>query len=297
LVLPEKKTREMGFIFSTEKVVYVLLLIFVCLENFGSNAQLLPEDEVQTLRTIFRKLQNQTVNIERTSCSDQNWNFVVESASNSPTSNITCDCTFNASSVCRVTNIQLKSFSLPGIFPPEFGNLTRLREIDLSRNFLNGTIPTTLSQIPLEILSVIGNRLSGPFPPQLGDITTLTDVNLETNLFTGPLPRNLGNLRSLKELLLSANNFTGQIPESLSNLKNLTEFRIDGNSLSGKIPDFIGNWTLLERLDLQGTSMEGPIPPSISNLTNLTELRITDLRGQAAFSFPDLRNLMKMKRL
>jgi len=35
----------MGFIFSTEKVVYVLLLIFVCLENFGSNAQLLPEDE------------------------------------------------------------------------------------------------------------------------------------------------------------------------------------------------------------------------------------------------------------
>ncbi|CAA0291890.1 unnamed protein product [Arabidopsis thaliana] len=287
----------MGFIFSTEKVVYVLLLIFVCLENFGSNAQLLPEDEVQTLRTIFRKLQNQTVNIERTSCSDQNWNFVVESASNSPTSNITCDCTFNASSVCRVTNIQLKSFSLPGIFPPEFGNLTRLREIDLSRNFLNGTIPTTLSQIPLEILSVIGNRLSGPFPPQLGDITTLTDVNLETNLFTGPLPRNLGNLRSLKELLLSANNFTGQIPESLSNLKNLTEFRIDGNSLSGKIPDFIGNWTLLERLDLQGTSMEGPIPPSISNLTNLTELRITDLRGQAASSFPDLRNLMKMKRL
>jgi len=84
---------------------------------------------VQTLRTIFRKLQNQTVNIERTSCSDQNWNFVVESASNSPTSNITCDCTFNASSVCRVTNIQLKSFSLPGIFPPEFGNLTRLREM------------------------------------------------------------------------------------------------------------------------------------------------------------------------
>jgi len=60
---------------------------------------------VQTLRTIFRKLQNQTVNIERTSCSDRNWNFVVESASNSPTSNITCDCTFNASSVCRVTNM------------------------------------------------------------------------------------------------------------------------------------------------------------------------------------------------
>jgi hypothetical protein len=112
----------------------------------------LPEDEVQTLRTIFRKLQNQTVNIERTSCLDRKWNFVAESTSKLPTSNITCDCTFNASSVCRVTNIQLRGFNLRGIIPPEFGNLTRLTEIDLVLNFLSGTIPTTLSQIPLEIL-------------------------------------------------------------------------------------------------------------------------------------------------
>ncbi|CAD5315431.1 unnamed protein product [Arabidopsis thaliana] len=236
----------MGFFFSTRKVL--LLIIFICLDIFGSNAQLLPEDEVQTLRTIFRKLQNQTVNIERTSCLDRKWNFVAESTSKLPTSNITCDCTFNASSVCRVTNIQLRGFNLRGIIPPEFGNLTRLTEIDLVLNFLSGTVPTTLSQIPLEILAVTGNRLSGPFPPQLGQITTLTDV------------------------LISSNNITGRIPESLSNLKNLTNFRIDGNSLSGKIPDFIGNWTRLVRLDLQGTSMEGPIPASISNLKNLTEL-------------------------
>ncbi|XP_010462234.1 PREDICTED: probable LRR receptor-like serine/threonine-protein kinase At1g53430 [Camelina sativa] len=288
----------MGFIFSTEKVVFHLLIFICLLENFGSSnaQQLLPEDEVQTLRTIFRKLQNQTVNIERTSCSDGKWNFVGSSLENPPTSNITCDCTFNASSVCHVTNIQLKSLSLPGIFPAEFGNLTSLQQIDLTRNFLNGTIPATLSQIPLKILSVIGNRLSGPLPPQLGEITTLTEVVLEANLFTGPLPSNLGNLRNLKRLLLSSNNFTGPIPESLSNLKNLTDFRIDGNSLSGKIPDFIGNWTLLDKLDLQGTSMEGPIPASISNLKNLTELRITDLRGPAS-SFPDLKNIANIERL
>ncbi|EFH68011.1 leucine-rich repeat family protein [Arabidopsis lyrata subsp. lyrata] len=286
----------MGFIFSTKEVVYVLLLIFICLENFGSNAQLLPDDEVQTLRTIFRKLQNQTVNIERTSCTDENWNFVAGSSPNAVTSNITCDCTFNASSVCRVTNIQLRGFNLRGIIPPEFGNLTRLTEIDLMLNFLSGTIPTTLSQIPLEILAVTGNRLSGPFPPQLGEITTLTDVVMETNLFTGQLPSNLGNLRSLKRLLISSNNITGRIPESLSNLKNLTDFRIDGNSLTGKIPDFIGNWTRLVRLDLQGTSMEGPIPASISNLKNLTQLRVTDLRGPTS-PFPDLQNMTNMERL
>ncbi|KAH0852538.1 hypothetical protein HID58_093921 [Brassica napus] len=286
-----KKKREMScFILSAEKVMNVLLFIAILFGIFGSNAQLLPDDEVQTLRTIFAKLQHRPVNIERTSCSDRNSNFT----SGEGNRTIICDCTVN--STCHVTRIFLKSLSLPGIFPPEFGNLTRLLEIDLSRNYLNGTIPMTLSRTPLEILSVTGNRLSGPIPPQLGDVTTLTNLNLESNLLSGPIPSSLGSLTSLKSLLLSANNFTGQLPQPLINLKNLTNFRIDGNSLSGKIPEFIGNWTQLDRLDLQGTSMSGPIPASISNLRNLTELRITDLNGPA-FDFPDLRNLINIKRL
>ncbi|EOA37487.1 hypothetical protein CARUB_v10011641mg [Capsella rubella] len=287
----------MGLLMSGEKVKYALLFIFIiCFDIFfASNAQFLPDDEVQTLRTIFRKLQHQTVHVEKTSCSDGKWNFTTDSSPKA-TSNIACDCTFNASSVCRVTSIQLRGFNLRGIIPPEFGNLTRLREIDLVLNFLSGTIPKTLSRIPLEILAVTGNRLSGPFPPSIVDITTLTQLHLETNLFTGTLPSNLGNLKSLSRLLISSNNFTGRIPESLSSLKNLTDFRIDGNSLSGKIPDFIGNWTQLTRLDLEGTSMEGPIPASISNLKNLTELRITDLHGPTS-SFPDLKNMTNMQRL
>ncbi|XP_010552133.1 PREDICTED: probable LRR receptor-like serine/threonine-protein kinase At1g53430 [Tarenaya hassleriana] len=285
----------MGFIFSAEKIKCVLLLgflLFACLASLRSDAQLLPGDEVQTLRTILTKLQNKTVNVERTSCNDGRWNFNTSSTTNL----IKCDCTFNGSSLCHVTNIQLKGFSLPGIFPPEFGNLTQLREIDLTRNFLNGSIPASLSRIPLVILSVIGNRLSGPIPPELGDIPTLTDVNLEDNLLNGTLPSSLGNLTSLDRLLLSANNFTGRIPESFGNLRNLTDFRIDGNSLSGKIPELIGNWTLLDRLDLQGTSMEGPLPAALSSLKNLTELRITDLRGPPS-RFPDLRNTANLEHL
>ncbi|KAH0873265.1 hypothetical protein HID58_070627 [Brassica napus] len=262
-----KKKREMScFILLAEKVMNVLLFIAILFGIFGSNAQLLPDDEVQTLRTIFTKLQHRSMNIERTSCSDRNSNFT----SGEGNRTIICDCTVN--STCHVTRIFLKSLSLPGIFPPEFGNLTRLLEIDLSRNYLNGTIPTTLSRTPLEILSVTGNRLSGPIPPQLGDVTTLTNLNLESNLLSGQIPSSFGRLTSLNSLLLSANNFTGQLPESLINLKNLTNFRIDGNSLSGRIPEFIGNWTQLDRLDLQGTSMSGPIPASFSNLQNLTQL-------------------------
>ncbi|XP_058773596.1 probable LRR receptor-like serine/threonine-protein kinase At1g53430 [Vicia villosa] len=43
--------------------------------------------------------------------------------------------------------------------------------------------------------------------------------------------------------------------------------------------------------------MEGPIPPAVSVLKNLTELRISDLKGNKTMSFPDLKGLKFMTRL
>ncbi|KAK3440691.1 hypothetical protein EUGRSUZ_B00972 [Eucalyptus grandis] len=210
-------------------------------------------------------------------------------------SNVTCNCSFNDGTVCHVTNIQLRRLNLTGIFPEEFGSLTYLTEIDLTRNYINGSLPTSLTQIPLTILSAIGNRISG-IPKEIGNISMLEELVLEDNLLEGTLEPNIGNLSHLRRLLLSANNFTGTIPESFSNLTNLEDFRIDGSTLSGKIPDFIGNWTKIRRLDMQGTSMEGPIPSSISLLTNLTELRISNLKGPSS-NFPDLQSMSMMKTL
>ncbi|KAG5570074.1 hypothetical protein H5410_059840 [Solanum commersonii] len=191
---------------------------------------------------------------------------------------------------------QLKGLNMTGNLPPEFANLTHLRELDLSRNYLNGSIPSRYGQLRVSILSLLGNRISGPIPKELGDIFTLEELNLENNLLEGPLPPNLGSLSRLRIMFLSANNLTGTIPENFSNLKNMTDFRIDGTSISGTIPDFIGNWTKMDRLDIQGTSMEGPIPRTLSQLKNMTELRISDLRGKQ-MQFPNLQDLKKMKRL
>ncbi|KAB1202735.1 hypothetical protein CJ030_MR8G002235 [Morella rubra] len=188
-------------------------------------------------------------------------------------SQVTCDCSLQDGTVCSITSIQLKGLNLIGTLPAEFGNLTNLRG-----------------------LSLLGNRLSGPIPKEIGDIDSLRHLILEDNQFDGPLPDNLGNLKNLTRLLLSANNFTGTIPETFGNLKNLEDFRIDGSRITGKIPDFIGNWTKLERLDMQGTSMEGPIPSTISLLTNLTDLKISDLKG-SSFRFPNLQNLALLKYL
>ncbi|GLT38033.1 hypothetical protein SLA2020_123040 [Shorea laevis] len=287
----------MGFVFSTVKMVSVLVFSLValnCLVGFGSYAQLLPEAEVQTLQTIFRKLQHNNVTVSQTSCTDGGWNDT--NLGNDILSNITCDCSDGNNTICHVTNMELKGLNLTGILPSEFGNLTHLKEIDLTRNYLNGTIPSSFSNLPLVNLSLLGNRLSGTIPPEIGDIATLEALVLEDNQFGGSLPDNLGNLSHLSRLLLTANNFTETIPESFGKLKNLTDFRIDGNRLPGKIPDFIGNWTKLTRLDLQASGMEGPIPSTISLLVNLTQLTISDLSGSSS-DFPNLESLKNIQRL
>ncbi|XP_021287456.1 probable LRR receptor-like serine/threonine-protein kinase At1g53430 [Herrania umbratica] len=284
----------MGFVFSVFKMVCVLLLGFValnCFTEFGSNAQLLPETEVQTLRTVFSKLQHpNATGISETLCTETGWNYT---SSELTESLIACNCSDGNNTICHVTQILIKGHNMTGVIPPEFGNLTHLEMIDLTRNYLNGSIPSSLSRLPLANVSLLGNRLSGSIPQEIGDISTLEGLVLEDNLLGGSLPSNLGNLGRLSRLLLSANNFTGTIPESFGKLKNLTDFRIDGSSLSGKIPDFIGNWTKLTRLDMQGTSMEGPIPSTISELKNLTDLRISDLKGSSS-AFPNLEGMTNL---
>ncbi|KAK7405350.1 hypothetical protein VNO78_06598 [Psophocarpus tetragonolobus] len=281
------------------RLVFALVLGLValnCVQVFETNAQLIPQDEVKVLQEILDKLQIVHWKVTNRSCVEDGGFNVKVNINDDIVRNVTCDCSFGSDTVCHVDRIILKGQNISGVLPSEFANLTQLKELDLSRNYLNGSLPTNFFPKSLVILSLLGNRLSGPIPTQIGDIASLEDLNLECNQLEGPLPLSLGNFSKLKRLLLSANNFTGTIPETLIKLKNLTDFRIDGNSLSGPIPSFIGNWTNLDRLDLQGTNMEGPIPPTISLLKNLTQLRISDLNGPT-MTFPNLRDLKNLKRL
>ncbi|XP_059662764.1 probable LRR receptor-like serine/threonine-protein kinase At1g53440 [Cornus florida] len=264
-------------------------LVLNCFTEFRSVAQLLPDEEVTALETISKRLQIYW-NISQTFCSGGNF------TTGTTDHNVTCNCSYANNTVCHVTNILLKRQNLKGELPAEFANLSYLQEIDLTRNYINGSIPTSFSRLPLTILSLGVNRISGSIPKEIGDISTLVELILETNQLGGPLPRNLGNLSRLSRLHLSANNFNGTLPDEFSKLKNLTEFTIDGSKLSGKIPDWIGNWTNITRLDMQGTFEDGPLPSTISNLKNLKELRISDLNGPNS-SFPDLRDMKNLQYL
>ncbi|XP_031106376.1 probable LRR receptor-like serine/threonine-protein kinase At1g53430 isoform X2 [Ipomoea triloba] len=285
--------------------LYALLILalsfFAC---FTSAASLLPAEEVEALNTISEKLRNNYWNVTPTSCNDGvglNHTFSdddIDGSGNDTFSHVLCNCTFNGSTICHVTGILLKGLNLPGVLPPaeDFAKLKFLQVLDLTRNYISGSISRSFGQLRLTKLSLLGNRINGTIPKEIGDISTLEELVLEDNELEGPLHENLGKLSRLKKLQLSANNITGVIPETFGNLKNLTDFRIDGNPISGKVPSFIGNWTKLTKLYMHGTLLEGPIPQNISLLENIDTLQISGLRG-GSMEFPDLEGMKNMETL
>ncbi|MCL7051594.1 hypothetical protein MKW94_005888, partial [Papaver nudicaule] len=275
-------------------ILFLVLIVLNCLEEFGSEAQILPEDEVEALKQISTKLKiPYWKNINQTSCNrDEDLNATI---SNSGISKVVCNCSYNSSTTCHITNIQLKRLYLSGELPDDFANLPYLQELDFSVNYLNGSIPKAWKTLPLVILSLLANNVKGIIPKEIADIVTLEHLLLTDNKLEGPIPPELGNLTRLKTLVLSGNNFAGTLPATFANLKDMTDFRIAGTNFSGAIPGLIGNWTKLVRLDMRGTSMEGPIPSTIFHLKNLTTL-VSDLKGPN-MPFPDLRDMNSMQQL
>ncbi|RYR50548.1 hypothetical protein Ahy_A07g037173 isoform B [Arachis hypogaea] len=162
----------------------------------------------------------------------------------------------------------LSAQNLQGKLPPELVKLPYLQEINLTRNYLSGTIPREWGTMNLTKIALVANGLSGEIPKELANITTLKTLSLEFNNFYGNLSV-LGSLPHLEILDLTSNNFTGELPETFSNLITLKE------------------------LVIQGSGFTGPIPSEISYLLNLEDLRISDLNGPQS-KFPPLDNMTNL---
>ncbi|XP_027356602.1 probable leucine-rich repeat receptor-like serine/threonine-protein kinase At3g14840 isoform X2 [Abrus precatorius] len=248
----------------------LLFFLPLCFASFGFGATL-PEDEVQGLRDIAVTIGKKNWDFNVDPCSGKsNWKSAIQLQGSE--NSVTCNCSFANHTVCHVVSIVLKAQNLSGSVPTELGRLPFLQEIDLTLNYLNGTIPKQLATLNIVNISFYGNRLTGPIPKELGNITTL------------------------KSLLLTSNNFTGELPATFARLTTLKHVRIGGNQFSGAIPNFIQSWINLEILVMQGSGLSGPIPSGISLLKNLTDLRITDLNGSDS-PFPQLDNMTNLKTL
>ncbi|KAL8031976.1 hypothetical protein ABFX02_13G063500 [Erythranthe guttata] len=268
----------------------------ICLLGFASGAALLPADEVVSLQVVAKSLGKTDWNFSVDPCSGLSGWVTLNPAIKEFENTLTCDCTFDNNTVCHVVSIILKAQNLQGTVPRELVRLPFLKEIDLTRNYLNGTIPPEWGSMNLVNISLLGNRVTGPIPKALANISTLANLTIEYNQLTGPIPPEFGDLPQLERLLVTSNNLTGELPANLAKLTTLRDFRISDNSFSGSIPNFIQNWTNIEKLAIQASGLTGPIPSGIASLTKLTDLRISDLSGNVS-TFPDLSNIKKLKTL
>ncbi|XP_013587281.1 PREDICTED: probable leucine-rich repeat receptor-like serine/threonine-protein kinase At3g14840 isoform X2 [Brassica oleracea var. oleracea] len=254
---------------SLTRLIFMYVLVSLILFGFASS-QKLARDEVDVLRAAAKVLQQKMWNFSVDPCdvaSVGGWRN--PNAGKGFEDAVTCNC---SSTLCHVTSVEL------------------------SRNFLNGSIPPEWGALPLVNISVLGNRISGSIPKEIGNITTLISLILELNQISGKLPQELGNLPNIQRIFLSSNYLSGDIPSTFSRLTTLIDLRISDNQFTGTIPDFIQNWTNLEKLVIQASGLVGPIPNTISTLKKLTNLRISELSGPGS-PFPPLQNMTTIKTL
>ncbi|TVU01646.1 hypothetical protein EJB05_52877, partial [Eragrostis curvula] len=174
-----------------------------------------------------------------------------------------------------LTSLNLSGNAFAGEFPPAVLLLRRLESLDVSRNFLNGTLPDGVANLggALAVLDAFSNCFAGPLPRALGELRRLEKLNLGGSFFNGSVPPELGRLRRLKFLHLAGNALSGRLPASLGQLASLERLEIGYNAFDGGgVPPELGVLTNLQYLDIAAANLSGPVPPELGGLGKLQSL-------------------------
>ncbi|KAL4388446.1 hypothetical protein GQ457_09G029610 [Hibiscus cannabinus] len=175
----------------------------------------------------------------------------------------------------RVTRLELPFLKLSGPLSPYIGNLSFLRELNLSGNSFYNQIPQEIGRLRrLETLDLVNNPFSGEIPSNLSACSKLTLVDMSGNQLTGEIPALLGLLSNLKVLGFYNNSLRGSIPPSLGNLSSMEVLDLVINGLTGTIPEALLQPTNLSFFSLQGNAISGIIPSTIFNLSNMRSFDI-----------------------
>ena len=180
----------------------------------------------------------------------------------------------------RVKILSLKNNSFSGPIPKNIGEkMWTVEYLDLSKNFLNGNIPSSIVKFKnLQVISLSNNLLSGKIP-WWKPLTSLRVLDFSKNNLSGSIPSSTCSHPRLHILKLSGNNLSGKL-SSLQNCRGISDLGLADNKFYGGIPKWIGErLSSLSILSLGGNMFSGKIPENLCYL-HILELRHNNLSGQ-----------------
>ncbi|XP_073006715.1 receptor-like protein EIX2 isoform X1 [Typha latifolia] len=227
--------------------------------------------------------------------------------------------------------LDLSNANFGGSVPPQLGNLTMLRHLNLAGNYnlqpidLAAWLPRLsslnhldmsevnlsaamdwvqdLSMLPasLRILDLSNCNLNATLaslPLYSSNLTSLVTLHLYGNYFHGPIPDwLLGNMTSLEVLWLESNDLVGMIPKTMKNLHKLKVLDLSQNHISGDIAELMERLPdKIQSLSLWENNLNGSLPNWIENMTSLSTLDLgyNSLTGSIPSEIGKLTNLSSL---
>ncbi|RWW53154.1 hypothetical protein BHE74_00040379 [Ensete ventricosum] len=204
--------------------------------------------------------------------------------------NFTGDIPPNIGRLTAIQTLWLHANLFRGSFPAEIGNLSRLQQLGLAYNsFAPMRIPSEFGKLTkLTFLWMTKANLQGEIPASFAQLTGLTQLDLSENSLTGAIPAGIWGLPNLQYLYLYSNDLSGSIViDGTIGALGLVEIDLSMNRLTGSIPDDFGKLKKLYLLYLYYNRLSGEIPASIGKLPSLSTLRLFS-NGLAGVLPPEL---------
>ena len=177
--------------------------------------------------------------------------------------------------------------------PEWLGDLTNLKNLDISYNSNLSTIPEALGNLTnLTNLVISSNDNLSTIPEALGNLKNLEflELNWQPFLWENTLPK----LPFLKKISVTGSSNLNDFLELVQHFPNLGSLIISRNSNLRTLPESLGNLTNLESLVISYNNNLQTIPKSLGNLTNLTSLKINNNDNLSNLPEP-IENLKKLE--